>query len=135
MLSPLKRHILPTNGRLPPQVIILGLVSLLNDAASVMIYPLLPIFLTATLGATPLMVWIIEGASDAVASILKLFAGTWSDKLGRRKPLVVSGYALAAASRETTSGFRRPSLKPLVVSGYALAAASRALIGAATGWT
>ncbi len=105
----MKRHILPTNGRLPPQVIILGLVSLLNDAASEMIYPLLPVFLTATLGATPVMVGIIEGAADAVASILKLFAGTWSDKVGRRKPLVIAGYSLAAASR--------------------------ALIGAATGWT
>src|SRR5688500_538820 len=49
MLSPLKRHILRTNGRHPPQVIILGLVSLLNDAASEMIYPLLPVFQTATL--------------------------------------------------------------------------------------
>ncbi len=85
--------------RLPPQVILLGLVSLLNDSASEMIYPLLPVFLTTTLGATPVIVGLIEGAADALASILKLFAGAWSDRVRRRKPLIVSGYALAAASR------------------------------------
>jgi MFS family permease len=74
-------------------------VSLLNDSASEMIYPLLPVFLTTTLGATPLIVGIIEGAADGLASILKYFAGAMSDRLPRRKPLVVAGYALAAASR------------------------------------
>ena len=64
-----------------------------------MIYPLLPVFLTSTLGATPLVVGMIEGAADAVASILKFFAGAWSDRLSKRKPLVTTGYALAAASR------------------------------------
>ena len=86
-------------NRLKPQVILLGLVSLLNDAASEMIYPLLPIFLTTTLGATPVIVGIIEGTADGLASILKYFAGSMSDRLPRRKPLVVTGYALAAASR------------------------------------
>jgi len=86
-------------ARLKPQVVIFGLVSLLNDSASEMIYPLLPIFLTSTLGATPLVVGMIEGAADAVASILKLVAGAWSDRMARRKPLVTTGYALAAASR------------------------------------
>jgi MFS family permease len=85
--------------RLRPQVILLGLVSLLNDSASEMIYPLLPVFLTTTLGATPLIVGLIEGSADALASILKLFAGTMSDRLPRRKPLIVTGYALAALSR------------------------------------
>jgi MFS family permease len=85
--------------RLPSQVIILGFVSLLNDAASEMIYPLLPVFLTATLGATPVVIGMIEGTAEGLASILKYFAGTWSDRLRRRKPLVVTGYALAAASR------------------------------------
>lgn len=85
--------------RLKPQVILFGLVSLLNDSASEMIYPLLPIFLTSTLGATPLIVGLIEGAADALASLLKLGAGWISDKLPRRKPLVVTGYALAALSR------------------------------------
>ena len=85
--------------RLKPQVILLGVVSLLNDTASEMIYPLLPIFLTTTLGATPLIVGMIEGAADGLASILKFVAGSFSDRLGRRKPLIVSGYALAAGSR------------------------------------
>lgn len=85
--------------RLRPQVILLGLVSLLNDSASEMIYPLLPVFLTTTLGATPLIVGIIEGSADALASILKYFAGSLSDRVPRRKPLIVTGYALAAISR------------------------------------
>ena len=85
--------------RLKPQVILLGLVSLLNDSASEMIYPLLPVFLTTTLGATPVIVGLIEGAADALSSILKLAAGWISDHLPRRKPFIVGGYALAAISR------------------------------------
>lgn len=88
-----------TTRKLPPQVVLLGVVSLLNDAASEMIYPLLPVFLTVTLGATPAVVGLIEGAADGLASILKYFAGAWSDRLPRRKPFIVTGYALAAISR------------------------------------
>lgn len=86
-------------SKLKPQVILLGLISLLNDSSSEMIYPLLPIFLTTTLGASPAVVGLIEGAADGLASILKLIAGTISDRMPRRKPLIVGGYALAAASR------------------------------------
>ena len=86
-------------SRLRPQVVLLGVISLLNDSASEMIYPLLPIFLTATLGATPFAVGMIEGSADALSSILKYYAGSLSDRLPRRKPLIVIGYALAAASR------------------------------------
>jgi MFS family permease len=86
-------------ARLKPQVILLGLAALLNDAASELIYPLLPIFLTTTLGATPVVIGLIEGAADGMASILKYFSGAWSDRAEKRKPMVVSGYALAAASR------------------------------------
>ena len=86
-------------GRLKPQVILLGLAALLNDAASELIYPLLPIFLTTTLGATPVVIGLIEGAADGLSSILKYFSGAWSDRAKKRKPLIVSGYALAAASR------------------------------------
>ncbi len=85
--------------RLRPQVILLGFVSLLNDSASEMIYPLLPLFLTSTLGATAVVVGVIEGAADGIASILKYVAGSWSDRLPKRKPLIGTGYALAAASR------------------------------------
>lgn len=91
---------MPTNRpRLKPQVILLGLASLLNDTASELIYPLLPIFLTTTLGASPAVIGLIEGAADGIASVLKYYSGKWSDRWNRRKPLVVSGYALAAASR------------------------------------
>ncbi|HEY0372770.1 MAG TPA: MFS transporter [Thermoanaerobaculia bacterium] len=85
--------------KLKPQVILLGVAALLNDAASELIYPLLPIFLTTTLGATPVVIGLIEGAADGLASILKYFAGAWSDRAQRRKPLIVSGYALAAGAR------------------------------------
>src|SRR5713101_6328270 len=88
-----------SGSRLRPQVVLLGLMSLLNDSASEMIYPLLPVFLTSTLGATPIIVGLIEGTADALSSILKLAAGWISDRLPYRKPLIVGGYALAAASR------------------------------------
>jgi MFS family permease len=64
-----------------------------------MIYPLLPVFLTAVLGASAVDVGLIEGAADGLASILKYYAGSWSDRLPKRKPLIVSGYTLAALSR------------------------------------
>ena len=85
--------------RLPGQVKLLAVAALLNDTASELIYPLLPIFLTATLGATPAVVGLIEGAADGLASILKYVSGAWSDRSKRRKPLIVGGYGLAAASR------------------------------------
>ncbi len=85
--------------KLKPQVILLGVAALLNDAASELIYPLLPVFLTATLGATPIVIGLIEGAADGLASILKYFSGAWSDRAKKRKPLIVSGYALAVGAR------------------------------------
>jgi len=85
--------------RLRPQVILLGLVSLLNDSSSEMIYPLLPVFLATTLGAAPIVIGLIEGAADGLASVLKYYAGAWSDRLQKRKPLIAGGYALAAVSR------------------------------------
>ncbi|HEY0160502.1 MAG TPA: MFS transporter [Thermoanaerobaculia bacterium] len=84
---------------LKPQVKLLALAALLNDTASELIYPLLPVFLTTTLGATPAIVGLIEGAADGLASILKYVSGAWSDRLQKRKPLIVAGYGLAAASR------------------------------------
>src|SRR5687767_12173561 len=84
---------------LKPQVKLLAIAALLNDTASELIYPLLPIFLTATLGATPAVVGLIEGAADGLASIPKYLSGAWSDRAKKRKPLIVLGYGLAAASR------------------------------------
>jgi MFS family permease len=81
--------------RLPKNVFVISVISLLNDASSEIIYPLLPLFLTTTLGASPKVIGLIEGAAESVSSLLKLFAGYFSDKRGRRKGLVVFGYSLA----------------------------------------
>jgi MFS family permease len=85
--------------KLPANVGAIGLVSLLNDASSEIIYPLLPIFLAAGLGASAGAIGIIEGLAESISSLLKLFAGHLSDRLGKRKFLVVGGYALAAIMR------------------------------------
>ena len=85
--------------RLPSNVFAFGVISLLNDASSEIIYPLLPFFLVATLGATPSAVGLIEGAAESVSGLLKLFAGYWSDRVGKRKNLVVFGYVLASGAR------------------------------------
>ncbi|HEV2912818.1 MAG TPA: MFS transporter [Pyrinomonadaceae bacterium] len=86
-------------NRLPRNVLIISLVSFLNDASSEVIYPLLPLFLFSTLGATPAAIGLIEGAAESVSSLLKLFSGYFSDRHGRRKGLVVVGYALASFAR------------------------------------
>ena len=80
-------------------VIALGMVSFFTDVSSEMIYPLLPLFLTATLGASAAALGAIEGAAETTASLLKLASGWWSDRVRRRKPLVVFGYTLAALAR------------------------------------
>lgn len=84
---------------LGPNVFVLSLVSLLNDTSSEIIYPLLPAFLFLTLGASPLFIGLIEGFSESVASILKLFSGYLSDRFHRRKLPVFLGYSLAAVVR------------------------------------
>jgi len=78
-----------------PNVILLGLVSLITDVSSEIIHPLLPMFIVA-LGGGGLAVGLIGGLGDSLASILKVFAGFWSDKSGKRKPFVFSGYALSS---------------------------------------
>lgn len=78
---------------------ILAIVSLLNDAASEMIYPLLPLFLVQTLGAGPAFVGIVEGVADSTSSLIKLASGWLSDRMGRRKALVTSGYGIATLGR------------------------------------
>lgn len=91
------------NSKLPRNVIALGLVSLLTDVSSDMITPLLPLFITATLGAGPAALGIIEGVAEATASFLKLASGAWSDRVAKKKPLVVWGYSLAAVARPLTA--------------------------------
>ncbi len=85
--------------KLPRNVFAISLVSLLNDASSEIIYPLLPVFLSLTLGASPGIVGLIEGAAESVSSLLKLFAGYFSDRRGKRKVFVVLGYSLASFAR------------------------------------
>ncbi|MDY6964870.1 MAG: MFS transporter [Halobacteriota archaeon] len=77
-------------------VILLGLVSLFTDLSSQMVFPLLPLFLTTSLGANAVIVGLVEGAAESTASLLKVFSGFWSDKMGRRKPFVLSGYGISA---------------------------------------
>ena len=84
---------------LPRNVIAIGLVSLLNDASSEIIYPLLPVFLATSLGASAIAIGVIEGFAESMSSLLKLFAGYLSDRLGKRKLLVVAGYSLASLVR------------------------------------
>jgi MFS family permease len=80
-------------------VIILGFVSLLNDGASEMIYPLLPVFLTAVLGAGPAALGVIEGIAEATASLLKLYSGYLSDRVKRRKGWIIAGYSISNVMR------------------------------------
>lgn len=85
--------------RIPRTIWLLGLVSLLTDLSSEMIFPLLPLFLTTTLGATAVALGVIEGVAETTASILKVASGFLSDRMARRKPMVVAGYGLAGIAR------------------------------------
>jgi len=80
-------------------VLWLSVVSFLNDSASEMIYPLLPLYLTQVLGVGPAFLGAIEGVTESASSLLKLAGGWAADRFGRRKPLMVAGYALASFGR------------------------------------
>ncbi|MEA1905728.1 MAG: MFS transporter, partial [Euryarchaeota archaeon] len=80
-------------------VVILGLVSLFTDLGSQMVFPLIPLFLTTTLGASMVVVGLVEGSAETVASLLKVFSGYWSDKIKRRKPFVLAGYGLSSLAK------------------------------------
>ena len=84
---------------LSPTVKALGVVSLCTDVSSEMVYPLNPIFLTQVLRAPAWTVGLIEGVAESVASILKFYSGWLSDRVGRRKPFTLAGYALSALSK------------------------------------
>ena len=85
--------------RIPPTVIFLGLVSLFNDIASEMIYPIVPIFLTTVLHAPVSIIGFIEGIAEATASLGKFLFGYLSDKIKKRKIFVVGGYSFSALSK------------------------------------
>lgn len=74
-------------------------MSLLTDAATEAVYPLLPVFITQVLGGPPIALGIVEGAADATTSALRVVSGRWSDRLGVRKPIVVVGYTLSSLVR------------------------------------
>ena len=79
-------------------VVVLGVVSLLNDVASEMVYPVVPIFLISVLGAPALVVGFIEGLADSISKILMAFSGVFSDRSQKRRPYVVWGYSFATFS-------------------------------------
>ena len=85
--------------RLSRNVIALGLVSLLNDIAGDIVSPLLPVFITTTLGLSAVSLGLVEGAADSASALLKLYSGRLSDRIGYRKLLVVIGYGVAAVAR------------------------------------
>jgi MFS family permease len=83
----------------PPAVKGLSLVSLFNDFASEMVYPLLPAFVTGTLGGGALILGLLDGAADLTSAVLKLVSGRLADRAGWRKPLILLGYATAVLVR------------------------------------
>ncbi|WP_350313787.1 MFS transporter [Dickeya fangzhongdai] len=103
-----------TLKRIPKGVWVLGGVSLLMDISSEMIHSLLPLFMTTVLGASVVLIGLIEGLAEATALIIKVFSGALSDYLGKRKGLALLGYGLGAVS------------KPL----FALATSSGLVLGA-----
>ena len=89
-----------TRHKLPATVIAIGSVSFLNDLASEMVTPFIPILIATVLGAGPVILGLVEGVADAAASFIKLWAGHYSDgKRGRRKKLMVWGYGLSNLAR------------------------------------
>jgi len=89
----------PGSTPLPPAVRTLGVVSLLTDLSSEMIYPLLPSFLVGALKAGPAFVGLVEGVAESIASLMRVIAGRVSDRQPRRKPLIVAGYSLSSLTR------------------------------------
>src|SRR5205085_3943060 len=84
---------------IPASIWALGLVSLLMDISSEMIHALLPLYLVTVLGTSMLTVGVIEGIAEATTSIVKIFSGALSDRLGKRKLLAAVGYGLAAFTK------------------------------------
>ena len=90
-------------ARIPPAVKGLSLVSLFNDFASEMVYPLLPAFVTRTLGGGPLVLGLMDGAAELTSSVVKWISGRLADRPGWRRPLILWGYATAVLVRPLIS--------------------------------
>ena len=89
----------PTVAPIPRGVWLLGLVSLCMDLSSELIHSILPLFIVTTLGASPMVLGLLEGLAEATAALVKAASGGLSDWLGRRKPLVLLGYGLSALTK------------------------------------
>ena len=94
-------------------IILLGIVSLLADISTEMVYPLIPLYLAAV-GAGPATLGLIEGSAEMLASLTKVISGRRSDRTGRRKPLAMLGYALSAAGKAVLA---LANLWPTVLAG------------------
>src|SRR4030095_9973275 len=114
---------------IPRPVWFLGLTSLFTDAATEVIYPLLPVYLSRVLGASAVSLGVIEGVAEGVNSLLKLFSGWWSDRRSKRRPIVLLGYALSSAARPliamTTSWTQVLAIRVLDRTGKGLRGAPR----------
>jgi MFS family permease len=88
-----------SSAKIPRSIWMLGFVSLFMDISSELIHSLLPVFMVSSLGASVFMVGVVEGVAEATALIVKVFSGTLSDYLGKRKGLAVLGYGLGALSK------------------------------------
>ncbi len=89
-----------TTSRLPTSIVVLGGVSFLNELSSQIVTPLIPLLLATVLGAGPVALGLVEGVADALASLLKLWAGRRSDLLGqKRKGFILGGYGLSVVAR------------------------------------
>lgn len=103
LATPAPGSALPRGNTLPPAVKGLSLVSLFNDFASEMVYPLLPAFVTGTLGAGALALGALDGAADLTAAALKWVSGRLADRRGWLKPLILLGYLTAVLVRPLIS--------------------------------
>lgn len=92
-----------TRPRLARAVVALSAVSFLTDVAADMVVPYLPLFLTVTLGAAPWWVGLVEGVAEATAAVVKYVSGRVSDRMARKKPLVLLGYGVANLARPLLS--------------------------------
>lgn len=95
----MKKYLLPSRSSLSSTVIRLGLVSFFADLSSEMLYPITPIFLTATLGASMASVGLVEGFAEGLASLLKVSSGFWSDRIQKRRMFVSVGYLLSGLAK------------------------------------
>jgi MFS family permease len=98
----------PERRALPTAVVLLGVTALFTDVGTEMIFPLLPVFLVTVLGAGPTYLGLMEGAANAVASLVKLGSGVLADRTARRRPLVLLGYGLASVVRPFLAVATRP---------------------------